>query len=136
MYAFSAHFKSINEPETNLASKLGDTDGLLEGIGPVLDVDLEIREMNVVPVNENLVDMAVSAALLEEAGHPIHAVRGGGSARAPKSVTLVCERPEIVEPSRDGIGDSGKSLGWFVDPGREDRQLSRGIMTKSRLRTR
>jgi len=59
--------------------------------------------------------MAVSAALLDEADHPIHAVRGGGSARGSKNVTLICERPDIRIPSRNSIGDRGVTLGYFVN---------------------
>lgn len=61
--------------------------------------------------------MAVTAALIEEVGHPVEAVRGGGGARTSKSVALVCERPDIAEPSLNGIGNGGVTLGYLVDPG-------------------
>lgn len=60
-------------------------------------------------------DIAVGT-ILEEAGHPIETIRGGGGARAPKGVTLASERLYIAVPSRNSIRDGGVGLGWFVDP--------------------
>jgi len=59
-----------------LASELGNTDGQLEGGGPLLDVGLEVGELDVVPVNWHLVNATVSTARLEEAGDPIKAIGG------------------------------------------------------------
>jgi len=97
-----------------LASELGDPDGQLESVGPLLDVGLEVHEMYVIPMRGYLINMA-TRALLHEAGHPIEAIRGGGSARAPENVTLVCERLDICAPCRDAIRDGHVRLGWFVD---------------------
>jgi hypothetical protein len=76
MYAVGACFNGIKEQYTNLASELGNTDGQLEGGGPLLDVGLEVGELDVVPVNWHLVNATVSTARLEEAGDPIKAIGG------------------------------------------------------------
>jgi len=98
-----------------LASKLRDTDRLLESVGPLLDVDLEVREMHIIPMEGNLVDMAVTAALGNEVVHPREAVRGGCSARASKSVTLSCERSDVLVPTADSITDGHVSLVVLID---------------------
>jgi hypothetical protein len=67
-------------------------------------------------VNWHLVDIAVRAALLEETGHPVEAVGGGGSARASESIALVSKGPDIAVPSRNGVRDRGVALAWFIDP--------------------
>jgi len=97
-----------------LASKLGDTDGFPE-TSPLVDVGLEVLELDVVPVNGHLIDVAVTAALVKEVGHPGIAIGGRGGRGASESVTLVGERPDVLIPSTDSIADRGVSLGWLVD---------------------
>jgi hypothetical protein len=97
-----------------LAGELGDTERQLE-TGPLVDVGLEVFELDVVPVDEHLVDMAVTAALVEEIFHPIKAVGSGSCDRASESVTLIDEGPEILIPNADGCGRIGLGLSALID---------------------
>jgi len=98
-----------------LAGELGDTDRQLEGGGPLLDVGLEVGELDVVPVNWHLVNATVSTARLEEAGDPIEAIGGGGSARASKSISRGSKRLDVAVPGGNSVGDRSVTLGWLVD---------------------
>jgi hypothetical protein len=117
VYAVSANAKRAKNKSTNLASELGNTNGQLESGCPIGNVGLEIRGMDVIPVDGNLIDVAVGSAILEELSYPSKTIGSRGGARASESVTLIGERPDVTVPSRDGVGDGGIALGWFVDPG-------------------
>ena len=77
---------------------------------------MEVRELDVVPVNGHLVDVAIVTALLEETGNPIEAVGRRGGAGASEGVTAVGERPDVTVPSGNSVRDGGVSLAGFVDP--------------------
>jgi hypothetical protein len=77
---------------SNLESKLGNTDWPLE-TGPLVDVGLEAIDRDVVVMDGNLIDVAVSTALVEECCHPIKAIGIGAGARGTKGVTFIDERP-------------------------------------------
>jgi len=68
-------------------------------------------------VDGNLVDVAVTAALVEELGHPREAVGVGGCDGASESVTLVGEGPKILVPDADSVVGTGPGLRVLVDPG-------------------
>ena len=100
---------------TDLAGELGKTEGFAE-TSPLVDIGLEVDELDVVPVDGNLVDVAVTATLVEEVGHPREAVGVGGGDGASESVTLVGERPNVLVPDVDGIVGTGLGLTVLVDP--------------------
>jgi len=116
MQAVSAYGENMEQKYTDLASELGKTKRLPE-TGPLVDVGLEVNELDVIPVDSNLVDVAVAATLVEEVGHPREAVGVGGGDGASESVTLVGERPKILVPDADGVVGTGLSLRVLVDPG-------------------
>ena len=134
MYAVSGCGNKTEKRYTNLASKLGDTEGQPE-TSPLVDVGLEVFELDVVPMDEHLVDVAVTAAPLEEIGHPIKAVGSRSGDGASESVTLVGKRPEVLVPNADSGGGIRLSLRVFVDP--EKREIDSGGRTwaKPTLRT-
>lgn len=114
--AVSAYGENTQEGYTDLARKLGKTERFPE-TGPLVDVGLEVFELDVIPVNGNLIDVAVTATLVEEVGHPREAVGVGGGDGASESVTLVGKRPKILVPDTDSVVWSGLGLRVLVDPG-------------------
>jgi len=75
-------------------------------------------------VDGHLVDVAVTAALVEEVGHPREAVGGGGGDGASEGITLVGERPKVLVPDTDSGVGAGLRLGVFVDPGERGSVIS------------
>lgn len=116
-YVRLAHTPTPEKGYADLASKLGDTKGLLE-TGPLVDVGLEVFEFDVVPVDGHLIDVAVSTALGDELGHPIKTVGITGGARASESVTFSSARPEVLIPSIESPVNSKVGLPRFVNPGK------------------
>jgi hypothetical protein len=66
-------------------------------------------------MDEHFIDMAVTAASVEEVGHPRKAVGSRGGGRASKSVTLVGKRPEVLVPNTDSRGRISLGLRAFID---------------------
>lgn len=117
IYAVSGYANNREEGYADLASELGDTEGQLE-TSPLVDVGLEVLEFDVVPMDLHLVYVTVTAALLEEIGHPIKAIGSRSGGGASESVTLVGKRPEVLVPSTDGRASIDVGLTDFVDPGK------------------
>jgi len=61
--SISAYTDEAKQGYTDLASELGDTEGLSE-TSPLVDVGLEVLELDVIPVEGHLIDVAVTAALV------------------------------------------------------------------------
>jgi len=102
---------------TDLASKLGQTKGLSE-TGPLFDVCLEVRKLDIVPVDRHLVNVTIATTLVKEVRHPWKAVGIRSGDRASEGITLVGKRPEVFIPSRDSNVGARFGLTVFVDPGK------------------
>jgi len=123
VHAISLHGGKAEQGNTDLASEFGNAEGFAE-TGPLVDIGLQVNELDVIPVDSHLVHVAVTAALVEEVGHPRETVGVGGRDGASESVTLVGERPEVLVPDADSVVRAGLSLGVFVDPGKGGSVLS------------